>query len=184
MQKDGTPAASGISMETYEEMAEAFFNIPSVNHVKTTCKVNMATAKKYIERGDERRGMPSIRERFIRSREKVIKEQDHTWAMAMAESLEMLHSLKMKFAAALEKLKKVKIPRIISLNDAKKAIEFIDKIVRLEGFIFGGVKSRNEEETGSGPSFADWSAEEMTEYVRTGKRPDRLNRILTGRLIN
>lgn len=155
------PNAQGISVEKYTEMAEAFWQIQSVNHVAKTCKVNMATAKKYIEKGDPKRGLTPIRERFKGEVAQKIKEQNRTWAQAMTEWAAIIDTGKKKLKERLEQV----APEDWS---ADKLIDMLDKLVKDESFVLGGPDSRHEI---ANDPLERLSFEELTRYLDTGKLP-------------
>lgn len=53
-----------LPIPKYEEMWRAFRDEQTIEYVSKTCRVAYNTAKKYIQRGDPKRGLPPIQDRY------------------------------------------------------------------------------------------------------------------------
>lgn len=183
VQEDGRPTIAGITVEKYNEMTEAFFKEQAVEFVARSSRVKWHTARKYIEKGDPKRGLRPIRERFIESQKAVQKKHDRTWQDAKLESLEMVRAQKALLTKALNRLASNQAEQdsyITQANkDPKTLSDTISKVVRDESFLFGEADSRVDVLQGIQAKVEEWSPEELDEFISTGKRPDRLVGALT-----
>lgn len=160
-QGDGRHNSQGISVEKYNEMAEAFWEVQSANHVARTCKVTNATAKKYIEKGDPRRNLPPIRDRWNARVEEVIEEQDETWTDTMRHWAKILK----KGRSILEERLGQIVPEDIS---PEKLFELMGKMLKDESFVKGGPDSRYEL---SADPLDKLSIPELIDYIEKGNLP-------------
>ena len=100
-QKDGRASKSGISLEKYEELCNAYWESPVVNYVAKKCNVKYATAKKYVEKGDPARNWRPIRDRYRESMRKAEKVTDRDRTVVARESLQQFQNLKSSINLAL-----------------------------------------------------------------------------------
>ncbi len=140
VQPDGRSCAQGISVDKYEQMAKAYFDIQTSGHVSKVCGVSLPTALKYINDGDPDRSMPSLRQRYADSMRSAQKKKDRAWADAQAESRELVRAEKALLTKALNSLAKDPVAQEAFVKQAKKdpktLAETISKVVRDETFLF------------------------------------------------
>lgn len=151
--------AEPLSHAKLEQMFAAFSERPTVEHVSRTCGVHHATVRKYrkTERWDER---------LAEVRKHAQDEADYDLAQAMAESLRLVREYKRQVANALE-------GKRVAARDVTAAE--LERLIRLEAFVLGGVESRHEIVT----DFAGWSDEELEVFARDGTVPRRAGRSTT-----
>jgi hypothetical protein len=125
----------------------------SIHEVASKCGVHHRTVERYrrIERWDER-----LQEIRAKAQEKA----DYTLAEAMADSLRLVRTYKAKLSDAI----KTKI-----LDDKEATATELERVVKLEAFVLGGVEGRQE----IVGRFADWTDAELEEYASSGKLPAR-----------
>lgn len=197
-QKDGRAVSEGITIQKYNELAAAYWTNQSANYVAKTCNVTHATAKKYIEVGDLARGLRSLKSRYDATLQKVQRKEDETWASAMQRFRGPLGVLKGAFIRwaklimdnAGARLADPNDPNSVSLPgtmdrmvayldaDPARAINIMHTLMKIDSFTLGGPDQRSE--VVDNP-YQDWSWEEKMEFLKTGRRPDRLSPILSGK---
>jgi len=147
-QADGRMSASGVSIEKYNEMSDAYFEEQAVDYVRKKCRVTWATARKYIELGDKTRDLPAIRDVFRDAQQLARKKRERTWAEAQLESLELIKAQKALATKALNRLARdAKAQEEFirqAIKDPKTLAETISKIARDEAFLFEKPDSRTE----------------------------------------
>lgn len=168
---------NSISIEKYNEMVDAFFEVQTVNHVSKVCGVHFQTAKRYIDKGDPTRGLTAIRLRFEAALQTYQKKQDRSWVEARDESIRLVQRTKLEIAKILKDIDSTKV-KITDIQGLKTLGDTVDKLTRLEAFCFGEADSRSEMKVED--KFEGWSVEEKMEFIKTGKRPDRLLATLSG----
>jgi len=143
--------AEPLSTRRREALFAAFVECPSIEHVSRKCRVHHATAKKYqrLDKWGER--LESVRRK---SREVV----DYDLSTAMAESLGMVRLFKDKLRTVIEQQE---------FDPGKVTIQDLEKLIKLEAFILGGVESRVEVKG----QLSTWSDEELRKYAEYGERP-------------
>jgi hypothetical protein len=145
--------ANRLDRTKIDELWAAYQVHGSVHEVARICGVHHKTIERYrrIEHWDER---------LEEIRAKAQRKADYTLAEAMADSLRLVRAYKGKLSDA--------IGSKVVCDDDVTAGE-LEKIVKLEGFILGGVESRQE----IVGRFADWTDAELEEYAASGKLPAR-----------
>ncbi len=143
--------ANRLSAAQRAALFEAFLERQSDDQVAHKCGVHHRTVSRYriLDRWDER---------LAEVRLQAQQRADITLAEAMAESLALVRKYKERLGQALE-IKKVS-------GDAVTAAE-LERIIRLESFVLGGVESRHEVVT----DFAGWTDEELEVFARDGTVP-------------
>jgi protein subunit release factor A len=152
----GLDVANKISRAKVDEMWAAYQDRQSVDHVAKKCGVHWKTVERYrrLEKWDQR---------LAEIRRQAQEDADVDLAKAAAESLRLVRSYKDKLAAALE---------FKNIPDEDVTAAELEKIVKLEAFLLGGVESR-QEVVGA---FAAWTDEELKAYAENGTAPDRSRR--------
>lgn len=137
-------------------MWAAYCDHQSVDQVAKKCGVHWKTCERYrrLEKWDQR---------LAEIRRQAQEDADLDLASATADSLRLVRSYKDKLAATLE---------FMNVNDTSVTASELDKIVKLEAFLLGGVESRHEVVG----RFAGWSDEELKAYAEAGVLPDRSRR--------
>ncbi len=160
-----------ISIEKYNKMVDAFFEVQTAQYMSKVCGVTRRTAKRYIETGDPARGLQPIRLRFESALRQYQKKQDRSWVEARNETIHFVQRVKLEIAVILKALESVKIT-ITDIQGLKTLADVIDKLTRLEALCFGEAEFRSQ--TTVENKFEGWSFEEKVMFIETGKRPDRL----------
>jgi hypothetical protein len=146
--------ANKLSQKRIDEMWAAYQERQSIEFVSKKCgNLHWRTVDRYrrLERWDER---------LAEIRRKAQDEADYDLAKATAASLMLVQSYKEKLAAAME---------FKNVPDEDVTASEIERIVKVEQLLLGGVESRHEV-TGK---FAGWSEEELRRFAEDGERPAR-----------
>jgi hypothetical protein len=145
--------ANRLDRTKIDELWASYQVHQSVHEVANTCGVHHKTVERYrqIERWDQR---------LEEIRAKAQKKADYTLAQAMTDSLKLVRAYKQKLSDAITS-------KIVSGEDVTASE--LEKIVKLEAFVLGGVESRQE----IVGWFADWTDAELEEYAGSGKLPAR-----------
>ena len=145
--------ANRLDRQKIEDLWVEYQLHQSVHEVSKKCGIHWKTVARYrrLERWDER---------IEEIRAKAQKKADYTLAQAMADSLKLVRAYKQKMADAITS-------KVVSDEDVTASE--LEKIVKLEAFVLGGVESR-QQVIGA---FADWSDEELERYAATGQFPTR-----------
>jgi len=171
LQNDGRKTAEGISAERYLQMVDAYFDNPTIYNVQKLCGVSYVTAKKYIHKGNKKRAMKPIHELYAAAQRKAVAKKEKSWRDRMESWLDSIQMTKEKVDQRLEAM----MPDELS---AKEAIDAMQKLVSIESFASGGPSERME--VAAQTSFAEYTDDELEEYLSTGKEPARvMNRIPT-----
>ena len=120
-----------LSEEEIENLWQAYLEHPSAYYVSKKCKVSRATVGKYCdsEHWDDR--LQKIVEKAC-----AIVADDDDIAQQRATDVEMVHDIKMKVAAAIEKQ--------LESGDYKPTIRDYERLVKLEQFLKEAPDSRRE----------------------------------------
>ena len=144
--KKKTFTQEGITVEKYRELERAYAKKQSANVVAKACNVHYRTAKKYIDKGDPRRGLPPIALTFARAQKKATEKVMRTWADAQAESIELIRAQKALLTKALNRLARDSSAREEflrhAMKDPKNFADTLSKVIRDEAFLFGEPDSR------------------------------------------
>ena len=145
--------ANRLDQQKVDEMWAVYQAHQSIREVSQRCAVHHRTALRYcrVERWDQR---------LEEIRAKAQEKADYSLAEAMADSLKLVRSYKTKLAEAI----KTKV-----IDDEDVTASEVERVVKLEAYVLGGVESRQE----IVGTFANWTDEELEEYARTGKLPNR-----------
>lgn len=148
--------ANKLSQKRIDEMWTAYQQRQSIESVSRKCGVHWKTADRYRirERWDER---------LADIRRKAEDEADYDLAKATAESLKLVQDFKSKLRATLE---------FMNIDDSAVTASEIERIVKVEQLLLGGVESRHEI-TGT---FASWTDDELRRFAENGERPARTSR--------
>lgn len=142
-----------LSQRRIDELWLAYQEHESVHAVSKKCGVHWKTVDRYrlLERWDER---------IADARRRAQDEADYDLARAMAASLRLVTQYKSKLAEALD--------RMTVLDDDVTASE-LEKVIKLEGFLLGGVESRHEVVG----RFEAWTDDELERFAERGEVPSR-----------
>jgi hypothetical protein len=145
--------ANRLDRSKIDELWASYQVHGSIHEVARTCGVHHKTVERYrrIERWDER---------LEKIRAKAQKKADYSLAEAMADSLRLVRAYKGKVSDAIAS--KVVCDEDVTASE-------LEKIVKLEAFVLGGVEGRQE----IVGRFADWTDAELEEYASSGKLPAR-----------
>jgi hypothetical protein len=83
-----------LKMEVVEDMFSAYQETQSAQHVHRETGVHWSTAKKYIEGGDQGRGIEPFSTRLAKIRRIVEDKTDYDVAKAIVDNLEVIRPLK------------------------------------------------------------------------------------------
>ena len=127
-----------ISIEIYHEMWEAYCIEQTVDYVAKKVGVEYKTARKYIEKGDSKRGLDPIAKRFAKTMRQAQRKEEYDLAQANRQSLQVVRAYKAVIAK-----------HIKSMSDTGAKVKGdvanqLDKIARLEQFLMGEPDSRQE----------------------------------------
>jgi len=134
-----------------EAMFAAFAERPTVEHVSRTCGVHHATVRKYRVR----EGWDA---RLATLRADVRAQVDYDLSTAMADSLRLVRKYKEKLTIALAGKR---------VAGSEVTASELERVIRLEAFVLGGVESRHEVVT----EFSAWTDEELESFARDGTQP-------------
>ncbi len=149
--------ANKLSQQRIDEMWAAYQERQSIEFVSKKCGgVHWKTVDRY-------RRLGQWDERLAEIRRQAQEEADYDLARATAESLKLVQSYKEKLAAAME---------FKNVPDEDVTASEIERIVKVEQLLLGGVESRHEV-TGA---FAGWSEDDLRRFIETGERPTRTSR--------
>lgn len=146
--------ANKLDRAKIEELWLAYQGRQSVNEVAKKCGVHHKTAERYrrLERWDER---------LEQVRAQAQDKADYTLADAMAGSLRIVRKFKERMAEAIEAQ---------LLDEYTATAAELERLVKLEAFVLGGVEGRQEIVNST---FAGWTDQELEEYAASGKLPTR-----------
>lgn len=142
-----------LSQAKIDEMWAIYRDHQSIDHVAKKCGVHWKTCERY-------RRLGKWDQRLAEIRRQAQEDADLDLAKATADSLRLVRSYKDKLAATME---------FMNVSDSAVTAAELDKIVKLEAFLLGGVESRHEVVG----RFAGWSDEELKAYAENGACPDR-----------
>ena len=201
-QSDGKASRSGINLEKYEMICDAYWEHQTEQHVANKCAISRATARKYIHKGDPARGMPAIRPRWLKSMVQVQKKMDRTRATVTEEALDQCRNLRMTMNLALmplfakrgtdgkfhmpgpgeqaDKPKDMEAFLIAWLKDPPAYVAAVDRLARLESFLFGGPDMRVDDMTAQAQrldelikaSLVPYTDQQIQDMMTKGIRPD------------
>jgi hypothetical protein len=146
--------ANKLSQKRIDEMWAAYQERQSIEFVSKKCGgLHWRTVDRYrrLERWDER---------LTEIRRKAQDEADYDLAKATAASLMLVQAYKEKLAVAME---------FKNIADEDVTASEIERIIKVEQLLLGGVESRHEI-TGN---FAGWSEDELRRFAENGERPAR-----------
>jgi hypothetical protein len=143
--------ANRLDRQEIDELWAEYSLHQSVHEVAKKCGIHHKTVERYrrLERWDER---------LEEIRAKAQKKADYTLAQAMTDSLKLVRAYKQKMSDAITS-------KVVSAEDVTGSE--LEKIIKLEAYILGGVESRQE----IVGTFANWSDEELEAYATTGRLP-------------
>lgn len=144
--------ANRLSDAKRSELWAAYNERQSIEHVSRKCGVHHKTVERYLR-------LDHWNERLEEIRAKAREQADQSLAQSMAESLALVRDYKARLALALS-TKKVSTAEVTAAE--------LEKVIKLEAFVLGGVESRHEQVL---TDFSSWSDDELERYARDGKRP-------------
>ena len=167
----------GISVKKYEQVYQAFLEDQNIKSVAKHCGIDPRTARRYIEHGDPTRGMRPVRERFAEVLRRAQEREDTDTAKALAENLRLVRQYKQILAAKLDEQLSVDGKTLTPRASRELPAELsgaMERMIRLEMSLLGEPDVKVETTSW----FDGWTREEMYEYGRSGRVPERL---LSGR---
>ncbi len=166
-------ANTPIPVEKVEAMFSAYANIQNYQHVAELCGVSTSTVKKYVGRGDPRRGVEPFEIRLKRLTRLTARKVDsrivYTRADAIASSWEHLRLLDDVITDATLRYREILATVEPKLSEIAKAIEISQRLkVQLREW---------SDDEGDDPTvdadFSGWSVEQIEEFAITGTVPIR-----------
>jgi hypothetical protein len=152
-----------ISIEKYNAMYQAYTERQSISHVAKVCSVNATTAKKYVEKGDPKRNLRPLKDRYSSVIVNAQQKQDYTLATlrgeVLAASRVFLHRVAMRI--------KTLDPDDLSPDAIGKHLKDIQVTAeRCLGVSDATITVKQESR------YADWSEEELLNFFKTGVTPE------------
>lgn len=135
------------------ELWLAYQEQQSIHQVARKCAVHHKTVERY-------RVLENWDERLSEIREKARRRADYSLAEAMAESLALVRDYKSRLGLALS-TKHVSGEEVTATE--------LERIVKLESFLLGGVEGRQQVVT----EFVHWSDDELEAFAVAGTQPSR-----------
>lgn len=129
---------SPTTPEQYEEMWQAYCREQTIAGVARLCNVSEGTARRYIVRGDPKRNLRPLLDRWKEARAKVDKEEINDLAQAQRGSLKAAQYAK---EIAIRQLKRLKRDKNGAFRDPMKAVKIAHE---LEALIHGEPTQRHE----------------------------------------
>jgi len=181
--RPGNSSVGEVPVEKYNEMWVAYQERQTITQVaKSVDGIGKDAAKKYIERGDPKRGLRPLRARFIEVQQRAQKKADYTAADARRESLIIARRYEQQIGMHLKDReyiiekkdkatgKKKKEVRLKKKTEFPKTLSSeIDKTARLKQFLLGEEDSRIK----IVDEFDGYTDEELEHYIKTGEEPLR-----------
>jgi len=160
--KGKRPKGPAISIDTYNAMYDAYMAQQSAAYVAKTAGVDRRTAKRYIERGDPKRNLRPLKQRYQAVIQSAQQKADYDLATARAEvqgaARVMLHRLAERI--------RLLDPDELDANRVTTSLKDLQVVLeRTLGVADASVEVRAESR------FADWSLEELVEFAVKGVAP-------------
>lgn len=151
-----------ITTEKYNQMYAAFCERQTARHVARTCQINSETANRYIEKGDPKRRLPAIRERWERTQRNAQMAEDYDIVKARREMQAVARAHLGKVAQRIRDLN----PGDLDANNLARSLQSLQIVLeRSLGVSDSTVTIRTDDR------FSTWSTEELLEFARTGTTP-------------
>lgn len=151
-----------ISIEKYNEMFAAYLERQSAPHVARTCQVAERTARRYIDQGDPKRKLMSLKERLAKVNDLARQRADYDLVKARAEFQKAARAAFVKTAQAIQ---------LVDAKDltADKIPEHLNKLLTVIERTFGEAEHSHEVRG----KFANWSLAEIRAFLDEGIDPDK-----------
>jgi len=151
-----------ISRDTYNLMYKAYLDRQSVRHVAKTAGVSQQTANKYVNHGDPKRGMMSLRDRMAKIQDMTRQQQDYDVARAWGEFQKAARGIFMKNVQRINDMKPEEL-------DANKIPDNLNKLLTVVERTFGGAEHTHEIKG----KYSDWTVDELRGYLENGIEPNK-----------
>jgi hypothetical protein len=173
---------SAIPVSLYYEMCKAYMEFQSSRGVAKACSVREATARKYILKGDPRRGLPAIKDWLMSVRESFDRSQKEEVAEYMKKAIKLNDGYLQQILRKIAQLQSLPVEKVP--NEIARAGE-IDKSIRLGAFLRGNPDQHIFIDSNITPAdiavlagakemMTSMTTEELEVYVLSGKYPDRI----------
>jgi len=126
-----------IAQEKIDGMFDAYLEKQTAVHIVEKTGVHINTAKKFINKGDPKRGVQAFKQRFEEGRKKQEELYDSKADFYRKEDLEIVQSIKKKMWDALKRLDNFN-ENTITLNQYVDAME---RLAKLQQFLCGEAES-------------------------------------------
>lgn len=178
---------AGVDVGTYNAMWTAYCEKQSIEHVvkviRTSRRISRSTVERYVSgKGDPRRGLDPIAERWRRAQTFAQAEEEMSLARYRKQQFDLVGRTIKLLTGELALLQadvkrrvedyqhnKGLTPPEVALS-VDKLTKSIDQMVRLGERLLGGPDSVSE--TRGDSRFAAWTEEEMIEFAATGRAPE------------
>lgn len=161
--KGKRPKGPAITIDTYNAMYDAYMAVQTAAHVAKTCKVDRRTARRYIDKGDPKRNLRPLAERYRNVVTRAQQKQDYTLAEARAEVQGAARVLLNRLAERIRFLD----PDELDANQVARHLKDLQVIIeRTLGVADASVEVKAESR------FTRWSLQELMEYAVTGTAPE------------
>lgn len=133
-----------LPIQTYNEMFEAYLVVPSAAHAARMTGVSARCARKYVERGDPRRGLPPLRQRYDEIQAGIVRRENESLRGMLEGPSAML--MKSLFDPATGRMRD---PRLISVRNYIKLTQAEIHLLQLEAaYAPDGASERGRRESG------------------------------------
>ena len=158
--------AGVVTVETYDSMWTAYCQQQTALHLAATAGVHRDTAAKYIEKGDPKRGLRPLKDRFAEIQAAATKKADEAAVVDLAKA-------RRKSLQITDTAKDLVIKELQKVAQGKKALGNLDRIIsaihKVEADHYGiaGGKPGSGDGGGGGVSrFEAMTDEQLREQLR------------------
>lgn len=148
-------------MDVYHAMRDAYYVKQTIESVSKACRVSPTTARKYILKGDKKRGLPAIHDLFESSESTMLKKEGLTLTEARKHHLKLTNEIFDKFVSAIAEMD----PKDLRPHNL---INGLEKIIRLREDLLTPVDDSSPESR-----FDGWTEQECLDYATQGILPLR-----------
>jgi hypothetical protein len=161
---DGKPDRTPqISIDKYNELYAAYHERQTINHLVKTCHVSQDTAKRYVEKGDPKRNLMPIKDRWQRTQQQAQMAEDYSLVKARREVQTVARAYLQRVAARISKLD----PAELDANKVASQLQVTQSVLeRTLGVADATVAIQAED------PFHGWSTEELMEFAASGTMPE------------
>ncbi len=149
-----------ISKDVYDQMLRAYFERQSIAYVARVCPVSYTTAKKYVNKGDSRRKLMSLRDRWTLTNDQQRQQEDYDLARMRTEVQTAARAMFRKVVLAIQACD----PESLT---ADKLVEQLAKVQTILERTFGEAEHTHEVKG----AFAGWTPDDLVRFIKDGVTP-------------